>query len=58
VAKGKKNAGRPWAAFMCVNKVKEHEPVWINLEAEARLREEAEAPTTDWPDDEEETAAF
>ena len=53
-AKGKKNAGKPWAAFMCVNKVKEHEPVWIDLAAEYT--------ETEWQiesdPEEEETADF
>lgn len=39
IAKGKKNAGKPWAAFMCANKVKGHEPVWIDLEAEESQEE-------------------
>ena len=38
---GVKN-GKKWAAWMCAEKIKEHAPIWIDLEAEAEAQAIAE----------------
>lgn len=35
ITKAGKLKGKKWAAFMCPNKVEEHEPIWIDLDEEA-----------------------
>lgn len=53
---GTKN-GKKWAGFMCANKVKEHTPVWIDLEAEQKA-ELKQQMADDEEYDPDETADF
>lgn len=47
--KAGKNKGKKWAAWMCPDKVEGHEPIWIDLDAEAEAKAISEESEEEYP---------